>query len=273
MPDMPASYRACDAGLSNDSSTPRVPREVASRLGVRRGRRFGFGLFLALTVAASAQGAFTLIGLTIDDSATRNIVEGHTLARDLPAVRFLGTVKMVDWLMDRPTLAAALARHLHPPLERYQIAMRDDGSFAVNDLGNLRGSLRLVARGANRRVYFCQGEFRSLAHILRLSGGMVFTLEYLDSRQGTDPTVEVTPKLYVRLDNVLVHGMLKIISPLLHGVIDRRVANLTLATQAIGERITRDPEGLYREMQTWQDILPEDLEAYRQAFVMERFSR
>jgi len=102
---------------------------------------------------------------------------------------------------------------------------------------------------------------------------MVFTLEYLDSRQGTDPTVEVMPQLYVRLDNVLAHGMLKIISPLLHGVIDRRVANLTLATQAIGERIARDPEGLYREMQTWQDILPEDLEAYRQAFVIERFSR
>jgi hypothetical protein len=226
-----------------------------------------------VSLASVAEATFTLIGFTIEDPATRDVVERYTLARTLQPVRFLGTVRSADVLLDRPTLAAALARHLHPPLERYQIAMRDDGSFAVNDLGNLRGSLRLVARGANRRVYFCQGEFRSLAHILRLSGGMVFTLEYLDSRQGADPAVEVTPQLYVRLDNVLAHGMLTIISPLLHGVIDRRVANLTLATQAIGERITRDPEGLYREMQTWQDILPEDVEAYRQAFVIERFSR
>lgn len=237
----------------------------------------GFGVvFLLMALAPGnlrAELPFRLIGLSVQDSPTRDVVERYTLARSLQPVRFLGTVRSADVLLDRPTLAVALARHLHPPLERYQIAMRDDGSFAVNDLGNLRGSLRLVARGANRRVYFCQGEFRSLAHILRLSGGMVFTLEYLDIRPGADPTVEVTPQLYVRLDNVLAHGMLKIISPLLHGVIDRRVANLTLATQAIGERITRDPEGLYRQMQTWQDILPEDVEAYRQAFVIERFSR
>ncbi len=56
-------------------------------------------------------------------------------------------------------------------------------------------------------------------------------------------------------------------------VIDRRVANLTAATQVVGERISRDPRGLYREMQTWSDIRPEDLEAYRQAFVLERFGQ
>lgn len=229
-------------------------------------------LALIASLASVAEAAFTLIGFAIDDPATRGVVERYTLARTLQPVRFLGTARSADVLLDRPTLAAALARHLHPPLERYQIAMRDDGSYAVNDLGTLRGSLRLVARGANRRVYFCQGEFRSLAHILQLSGGMVFTLEYHDSRDGADPTVEVTPQLYVRLDNVLAHGLLKVISPLLHGVIDRRVANLTLATQAIGERITRDPEGLYREMQTWQDVRPEDLEAYRQAFLAGRLS-
>ena len=60
---------------------------------------------------------------------------------------------------------------------------------------------------------------------------------------------------------MLAHGTLKLISPLLHGVIDRRFANLTAATQIVGERVTRDPEGLYREMQTWPDIRPEQLEA------------
>jgi hypothetical protein len=116
-------------------------------------------------------------------------------------------------------------------------------------------------------VYFCQGEFRSLAHLLKLSGNMVFTLDYHDVRQGGDPTVEISPQIYVRLDNILAHGVLKVIGPLLDGVIERRVASLTVATQAVGERIARDPEGLYREMQTWTDIQPEDLEAYRQAFL------
>ncbi len=232
-------------------------------------------VIVALTVPLpSVAGATeTLIGLTFDDPVTRDVVGQYTLRRSLQPVRFLGTVRATDWLLDRPHLAAALARHLHPPLEKYHIAMRDDGSFAVNDQGDLRGTLRLVARGANRRVYFCQGQFRSLAHILRLTGSMVFTLEYRDVREGADSAVEVTPQLYVRLDNILAHGVMKVIAPLVHGVIDRRVANLTVATQVVGERISRDPRGLYREMQTWSDIRSEDLEAYRLAFVVERFGQ
>jgi hypothetical protein len=230
---------------------------------------------LALTVSlvSVAEATFDIIGLSVDDPIARDVVERYTLTRNLQPVRFQGTVRNTDWLLDRPHLAATLARHLHPPLERYQISMREDGSWAVNDLGSLRGSLRLVARGANRRIYFCQGQFRSLAHILHLTGNMVFTLDYRDVRGGADPAVEVTPQLYVRLDNILAHGVLKVIAPLVHGAIDRRVANLTAATQVVGERMSRDPRGLYREMQTWSDVRPDDLEAYRQEFVMERFGQ
>ena len=243
------------------------------RTNAARMPRLVVALALTVSLASVAAATSTLIGLTIDDPITRDVVERYTLARNLQPVRFLGTVRTTDWLLDRPQLAAALARHLHPPLEPYHIAMRDDGSFAVKDLGSLRGHLRLVARGANRRIYFCQGKFRSLAHILPLSGNMVFALEYRDFPQEAEPSVEVTPQLYVRLDNILAHGVLKVIAPLIHGVIDQRVANLTAATQVVGERISRDPRGLYREMQTWSDIRPEDLEAYRQAFVLERFGQ
>jgi hypothetical protein len=226
-----------------------------------------------MTLAASAQNAFTLIGLTIDDSATRNVVEAHTLTRDLPPVRFLGTIKLADWLLDRPAFAAGLARHLYPPLERYHVTRREDGTYEVNDLGALRGSFRLVAREGNRRVYFCQGEFRSLAHILKLSGGLVFALQLREYAEGGDPHTEVTPQLFVRLDNIVAHGFLKVLSPLINGVIDRRVANLTTATQTIGERLTRDPAGLYREMRSWPDLKSEDLEEFRQAFLADEGKR
>ena len=220
-----------------------------------------------MNLAVSVQGAFTVIGLTIDDSATRNVVEGRTLFRDLPPVRFLGTIKLADWLLDRPAFAATMARHLYPPVERYYVTRREDGTYEVNDLGALRGSFHLVAHEGNRRVYFCQGEFRSLAQILKLSGGLVFTLELQEFAQGSDPYAEVTPQLYVRLDNIVAHGLLKALSPLINGVIDRRVANLATATQTISERLVRDPAGLYREMRSWPDLKSEDLEEYRQTFL------
>ncbi len=213
-----------------------------------------------------APGASTLLGLPFNDAATRAVVEGYTLARQLKTVRFMGTIKTTEWVMDRPPLAATLARHLHQPLERYRVTDKGNGTYTLDDQGALRGSIRLIARGVERRIYFVEGEFRSLAHLLKLSGNMVFTLEYRERWEGNEPYVEVDPQLFVRLDNVLAHGILKILAPLIHGVIDRRVAGLTVAAQVVSERLTKDPRGLYRQIRTWPDVRAEDLAEYRTAF-------
>ena len=194
------------------------------------------------------------------------MVEGYTLARQLKTIRFIGTLKATDWMMDRPAFAATLARHLHPPLEPYHLTDKGNGVYAVDDQGALRGSVRLMTRGAERRVYIVEGQFRSLGHILKLSGSMVFTLAYRERWEGDESYVEVDPQLFLRLDNVMIHGIRKVLAPLLHGIIDRRVASLTEAAQIVSQRLTKDPLGLYREIQTWPDVRPEDLTEYRQAF-------
>jgi hypothetical protein len=225
---------------------------------------------LALLLASQTRGASTLIGLPVDDAATGKVVEGYTLARQLRTVRFIGTLKNTEWILDRPPFAATLARHLDSHLERYHISDKGDGTYAVDDMGSLRGSVRLVAHAPERRVYFVEGKFRSLAHILKLSGSMVFTLEYRERIDGNESYVEIEPQLYLRLDNLVAHGILKILAPLLHGIIDRRVANLTEAAQIVSQRMTKDPRGLYLEIRTWSDVRPEDLEEFRRAFHIDR---
>ena len=232
----------------------------------RRGRSTRIVALLLLALATQASGAFRLIGLAIEDPATREVVERYTLARQLKPVRFIGTLKTTDWMMDRPPFAATLARHLHPPMERYHITDKGNGLYEVDDLGALRGSVRLIARGPERRVYFVEGQFRSLAHLLKLSGSMVFTLEYRERWEGNESYVEVDPQLFLRLDNIVAHGILKVLAPLLHGIIDRRVGNLTAAAQIVSQRLTKDPKGLYRELRTWSDVRPEELDEYRRAF-------
>jgi hypothetical protein len=224
-------------------------------------------LCAAVVAAAPAAEPLRLIGFAVDDGATRKVMENPTVARALPPVRFLGTPRTTEWLLQHPPLAAALARRLHPPLERYHLRATGDGLYEVDDRGSLRGRLRLVAAAPARRVYLCHGEFRSLAHLLTLTGGMVFTLEYRQVAEGSEPLMEVVPQLFVRLDSVLAHGLVKVLRPLLHGVIDRRVASLAAATTVVTDRITRDPAGLYREMETWPDITPQDLDSYRAAFL------
>jgi hypothetical protein len=138
--------------------------------------------------------------------------------------------------------------------------------YAVDDMGALRGSIRLIARAPERRIYLVEGEFRSLAHLLRLSGSMVFALTYRERWEGNESYVEIDPQLFVRLDNLLVHGILKILAPLIHGVIDRRADSLTVAARVVSQRLTLDPQGLYREIRTWPDVGPTELEEYRHFF-------
>jgi len=259
---MQAPYSLRGARLSNDPSADGCsPGSRSWRIG--RPVRI---IALLLVVVTQAHGASTLLGLSITDPAAREVVEGYTLARQLKTIRFIGTLKTTDWMMDRPTFAATLARHLHPPLEPYHLTDKGNGVYAVDDQGALRGSVRLVTRGAERRVYIVEGQFRSLAHILKLSGSMVFALAYRERWEGDESYVEVDPQLFLRLDNVVVHGILKVLAPLLHGIIDRRVASLTEAAQIVSQRLTKDPGGLYREIQTWPEVRPEELTEYRQAF-------
>jgi hypothetical protein len=260
---MQVLYRLRDAHPSNDHSADGCSaRSRPSRIG--RSVRI---IAVLLVVATLARAASTLLGLPITDPAARDVVEGYTLSRQLKTMRFIGTLRATDWMMDRPAFAATLARHLHPPLEPYHVKDKGNGVYEVDDQGALRGTVRLMTRGTERRVYFVEeGQFRSLAHILMLSGSMVFALAYRERREGDESYVEVDPQLFLRLDNVMIHGIGKVLAPILHGIIDRRVAKLTDAARIVSQRLTKDPAGLYREMQTWPDVRPEELTEYRQAF-------
>ena len=221
---------------------------------------------LIVLLTSQVHGVTSLMNLAFDDAPTREVIQQYSLARQLKTIRIVGSLRNTDWLMDRPPFAATLARHLNPLLERYHLSDKGNGLYAVDDMGSLRGSLRLVARAPEKRIYFVEGEFRSLAHLIALTGSMVFTLEYRERLDGNESYVEVEPQLFVRLNNIVAHGLLKILAPLLNGVIDRRVASLTDAAQTVSRRLAKNPRGLYQEIRTWPVVQPDDLEEFRQAF-------
>ncbi len=221
-------------------------------------------ILIAAAVAALAHAAVTLGSVDIADPAAEAVIAAPTVVRALPPVRIPSTLRTIEWLLDHPTIAATLARHLYAELERYHVMQQPDGTFEVNDQKSLRGTFRLLARRGTYRVYFCEGEFRSLSWLMKLTGNMVFTLDYREPDTGMS---EISPELYVRLNNVVAHGVVKMLGPLLNGIIDRRVASLTKASLAVGERITRDPAGLFREMQAWPDVRKEDLDEFQRTFL------
>lgn len=224
-------------------------------------------LALCLGGQASAQG-LVFRELVVDDPAARLTLDEPTLSRELAPVRFAGTLRTAEWLLDHPQIAAALARRLHPPLERYVVTPAPGGTFEVADQDALRGTLRLIGRGPDRRLYRCDGEFGSPQGALHVAGRLVLFLAYraLPPADGL-PRVEMLPALFVRTESVFTHGIAKLLGPLLRGVIDRRVEKLAAATEILGRRVAQDPGGLEAEMRAWPEIPPADLAAFRRAFL------
>jgi hypothetical protein len=217
-----------------------------------------------LARAGEAHGAPAAV-LAVDDPEVREIVARPTLRRRIPRIRFVGDRRIYEFLVSRPPLATQLARRLHPSLERYTVTPTGEATYTIEDRGALRGEARLVAATPHRRVYRFQGEFRSLAHLLRFTGRMVLILDYREVRERGQTYVESDPDFYVRIDHAVVGFMVRLLRPLVNVIIDRRVALIADATRKLFDRVVTDPRGLYREMAAWSDVRPDDLEAYRRA--------
>lgn len=223
-------------------------------------------LSAALASPVEAEAAVD-IGLTIEDPEAREIIAKPTLRRQIPRIRFSGDRRTYEFLVSHPPLATQLARRLHPPLERYAVTQVGEGVYTVEDRGALRGEARLIAATGDQRFYRFQGEFRSLANLLRFTGRMVLILHYREVREGSRTSMESDPEFYLRIDHPFFHFVTKFLSPLITSLIDRRVNMIVEATSKLFDQVHTDPDGFYRQMSTWPEVQPADLEAFRQAFL------
>lgn len=223
-------------------------------------------LAAALVLAVAAQPV-PPVGASLSAPGVKDVIDHPTLVRPPQPVTAAGGRKQAEFLLSRPPFAAALARRLHPALDRYTLRQEGPGLYHIEDRGALRGDLRLLESGDGRQAYLATGEFRSLAHLIRFSGRTVIILDYHEISEGGQAAIEARPTLYVKIDNVIVGAVVKVLAPLVRRLMDRRLATLIDAGRAVADRIARDPAGLYRDLEGWPEISPEDREAFRRAFL------
>jgi hypothetical protein len=248
---------------------------MTGRVGARSvGRGILLSVLFAVVVDAGATPKETrppsLPPPAIEDHETREILAGPTLRRQFPPIRFVGDRRTYEFLVDHPPLATQLARRLHPPLERYTVTQVGEGIYTIEDQGALRGEARLISATAEQRVYRFKGEFRSLANLLRFTGRMVLVLRYREVRDGGRSYMESDPAFYLRIDHLFYGFVVRLLTPLINVVIDRRVGMIAEATAKLFDEVVNEPEVLYREMASWSEVRPQDLEAYRRALLLKR---
>jgi hypothetical protein len=266
-----ASCRRAAGGLVELSRYGRLRTGAAAGGPAWVGVALALGLFVGRPAAVSVASERPAPALwTVPDQDVLEILAQPTLRRAVPRIRFIGDQRTYEFLIAHPPLATQLARRVHPPLERYTVTRISEGRYTVEDLGALRGEARLVAAGAGQRIYWFKGEFRSLANLLRFTGRMVLVLTYREVQDGGRRYVESDPDFYLRIDNLFFGLMARLLSPLIHGLIDRRVQMIAEASSRLFEQVSSDPRRFYREMTTWPEVRPEDLDAYRSVLIENR---
>ena len=232
---------------------------------------FSFSLILAggsvVSASVDVGRPASLVPPVIDHQQTREILAHPTLHRQIPRIRFAGDRRTYEFLVSHPPLATQLARRLHPPLERYTVTQVGEGIYTIEDRGALRGEARLIKVTDDQRVYWFRGEFRSLANLLRFTGRMVLVLNYREVQDGGRTYIESDPGFYLRIDHLFFGYLVKLLTPLINHLIDRRVTMIAEATSKLFDKVVTDPGGLYQEMATWQEVRPEDLKAYRRTVI------
>lgn len=220
-----------------------------------------------LTLAESDAGRPLASPAGVTDPAARQILAQPTLRHALPPLRLAGSRRAYEFLLDHPVLAVQLARRLHPPMQRYTVTPVAEGQYQVEALGALRGTAQLILTRPGQRAYRVEGEFHSLANLLRFSGRMVATLDYRERRDRHSVSMETDSVVYLRIDNWVLGIMTKLATPLVIRLIDRRVEMLAEGGRIVLARVTNDPGSLYREMTQWPEFKPDDLALFRQTFL------
>lgn len=245
-----------------------LPRSWAGRTILEWIIAFSLLLVLCgLALAESDVGRPLASPAGVTDPAARQILAQPTLSHALPQLRLAGSRRAYEFLLDHPVLAVQLARRLHPPMQRYTVTLVAEGQYQVEALGALRGMAQLIVTRPGQRAYRLEGEFHSLANFLRFSGRMVATLDYRERRDRNSVSMETDSVIYLRIDNVVLGMMTKLLTPLVIRLIDRRVEMLAEGGRIVLARVTDDPGGLYREMTQWSEVKPDDLVLFRQTFL------
>jgi hypothetical protein len=200
--------------------------------------------------------------------AAREVVDSPTLYRVADMQGLPCSKAAFEFLLDRPRLSMALARQLDPDIEEYNIEVRPDGSYHVDDRGRLVGDMELISRQDGGRVYYIAGYWRLLG--IRFNGRMVLAPEYSQVAGMPAPSVNARARGYMKVDSTVAGVIAKVVAKIFPGKVDNRMERFAGAVRKVAEAINADPEGVYKRLLKIKEAPPGEVEEYRLMFLAAR---
>lgn len=227
---------------------------------------FGLALICLTTSIFSAEDQFSF--LEAKKPAVKEVVANPSLIRESKFPRLPLNKKQIEFLIDNPRVALALAHLYASFLDGYRLELMPERVIHISDSDKLAGDAELVDVSPGRRGYFIAGYFEVLK--LRFYGKMVLLTGYSEQRTDERVSVEATTTAYIKIDSVLASAFARLADFLFPKKVDARIERFVRAAETIVAEVHKDPQGAYKKLKAAGEVSPDELADFDRTFIRER---
>ena len=189
------------------------------------------------------------------------VVNNHTTYRNVPPLLTPIQKPMYDFLVGHPVMTSVLVRNLD--LAGYRIIRTGPDTFQGDDGQGAEGLITLLYADTTRRVYHVQGSHRGRLFPL-ITGEAIVMLNYHAKAEADGREyVETRITAYSKIDNPVLATLVKVLHPILRGVVSEKLTNAFFVVHRLGEIIAVDPERVYRRVEASSELDTADVTALR----------
>jgi hypothetical protein len=189
------------------------------------------------------------------------VVNDYTTHRNIPPILTPIQKTIYDFLVDHPVLTSVLVRRLE--LAGYRLTRMGPDRWHGDDGLGAEGLITPLYQDVTRRIYHMKGSHRGRL-FPEITGEAIVMLNY-HAKTGADGReyVETRITTYSRLDNPVLAILVKLLQPVLRGVVNEKLSNAFIVVHRLGELMAVDPERVYRQVESAQEADAADVEALR----------
>jgi hypothetical protein len=172
--------------------------------------------------------------------------------------------RQIEFLIDNPHVALALAHLYAPFLDNYSVEVRPDHVIHIDEPGVLAGDAELIDIRPGRRVYLIAGYYNVLK--MRFNGDVVLVTMYTEQRESTVVTVDATTIAYFKIKSGFAGAFARLADFLFPKKVDERIDRFVRAAESIAAAVHKDPVAAYTKLKASGEVSAEELEEFGRTF-------
>ncbi len=204
-----------------------------------------------------ARSSMPLEGMTQENrQRAEQIIKEHSQFRRLPTLQYTIDEPMYRYLLKHPDVAVSTWRVMG--ISRFEMWQTGDMEYEAQAIDGSEGVADILYRDDNQMVFVCQGRYHNplLPRPMEASALIWFRAVYTPNAEGTH-VVTQKADVFVRFPSSSVSVIAKILTPVLHSLMDRNLFEISLYGSMMSRAVRDEPQWVVQVAQQMEGVLPQ----------------